>query len=193
MLVRKVVVGVALVVMGVGIWLLWPRNQEPATTTVPIAAETTTTTTTTVPVTTTLPTTTTTTVEFPRVVETVEEAEAVLRTYYLGWFEGIYHEDEDRIREVVATDRQVEVARDQFGVMDFSDTPAPGGITFSLTEILRSDEECLAIWARINVEFREVEFEQLQVFRRSDNTWVLLSSWLFKEDLWEQDCEAVLQ
>ena len=190
MLVRKVVAGVVLVVMGVGIWLLWPREEEPPTTTVPIAADTTTTT---VPPDTTLPAATTTTVQLPRVVETVEEAEAILREFWHGWFEGIYLQDVDRIREVVITEESVEAARSQFGVMEFDASPSPEAIVLSETEILRSDDQCLVIWSAVDAQFVAGETEGVYVFRWHEGSWARLSGWRFKEDLWEQDCEAQLE
>ena len=193
MLVRKVVVSLMVVALAIGVWALWPREgDEPTATTVPVAAATTTTTST-VPVTNKdAGTTTTTGLVGPRVVETVEEAEAILRELWFGWFEGIYHQDEDRIREVVGADRHVDAARNQFGVMEFSDEPTPEGLIFSEIEILRSDEECLVLWSSAIIEFRNAESEGVDVMRRRDNTWVLLSSWVHREDLWDQDCDAVL-
>lgn len=194
MLVRKVVVSLMVVALAIGVWALWPREGEgPSTTTVPVAAATTTTTTT-VPVTNTGAATTTTIEEVgPRVVETVEEAEAILRELWFGWFEGIYHQDEDRIREVVATEGFLEAARDQFGVMEFAEEPTPAGIVFSDTEILRSDEGCLAVWSSVTAQFREGRSEGVYVIRRLDDVWGFASSWVFREDLWEQDCDAQLE
>jgi hypothetical protein len=128
-----------------------------------------------------------------RVVETVEEAEAILRELWFGWFEGIYLEDEDRIREVVATEEQVEQARQQFGVMDFEAVPVAAAITFSATEILRSDSECLAVWSTLNlIELREGTSENVHVLRRHDGRWLHLGLWTHRRDLWESDCDSAL-
>ena len=40
----------------------------------------------------------------------VEEAEEILRELWFGWFEGIYNQDEDRIREVVASNPKLVAA-----------------------------------------------------------------------------------
>jgi hypothetical protein len=130
-----------LIVVGLifGIWLVWPGDQDPSSTTTPEAAETTTT----ESVTTTKQATTTTTLDPLQVpdVETVQQAEAILRELWFGWFEGIYNQDEDRIREVVATEEQVEEAREAFGEMEFIEPPDKEGFSFEGTEILRSDQD----------------------------------------------------
>ena len=114
---RWLVAGLIVVGLAVGIWALWPQeNSDPSPTTVPIAVETTTTTL--VMTTTTAPPTTSTT-EVTHIVATVGEAEEILRALWFGWFEGIYNEDEDRIREVVGTQAMLDAARSQFGVMEF--------------------------------------------------------------------------
>ncbi|MGH8950519.1 MAG: hypothetical protein ACRDX9_03750, partial [Acidimicrobiia bacterium] len=98
-MIRRLIAGLIVVGLAVGIWALWPRGEsDPTPTTLPIAVETTTTT----QVTTTTSAATTTT-DGSHVVTTVEEAEAILRDLWFGWFEGIYNQDEDRIREVVGT------------------------------------------------------------------------------------------
>ncbi len=111
---RRLVAGLIVVGLAVGIWALWPReNSDPSPTTVPIAVETTTTTLLTT--TTTAPPTTSTT-EDTHIVATVGEAEEILQALWFGWFEGIYNQDEDRIREVVGTQAMLDAARTQFGV-----------------------------------------------------------------------------
>ncbi len=136
------------------------------------------------------PTTTTTD---SHVVETVEEAEAILRGLWFGWFEGIYNQDEDRIREVVATEEQVEVARGQFAVMEFLSRPTSEGISLENTEILRTDAECLALEATVVLsDFRVGESHVLHVVRWIGDRWVLLGLRADREDLWESDCERSL-
>ena len=113
---RRLVVGLIVVGLAVGIWALWPRESaDPSPTTVPTAVETTTT----ALVTTTTAVPATSTTETTHVVATVEEAEEILTGLWFGWFEGIYNQDEDRIREVVGTQAMLDAARAQFGVMEF--------------------------------------------------------------------------
>ena len=83
-------------------------------------------------------------------VTSVEEAEEILRELWFGWFEGIYNQNEDRIREVVVLEETVETAKESFGV-EFLAAPRADDLAFGETEILRSDEECLAVWTVLQV------------------------------------------
>jgi hypothetical protein len=187
---RYVVAVLILIALLAGIWWLMFSDQPP-TTTLPQAS---TPTSTTAPVTTTSTSAPTSiTSDNGHVVDTIEEAEEILRELWFGWFEGIYNQDEGRIREVVATEEQVDVAKEQFGVMEFTGPPTRTGIQFSETEILRSDGDCLAVWARVELRaFRQGASEVVHVIRRSGSRWVLLGLRFSREDLWELDCEVSL-
>ncbi|CAN5771055.1 hypothetical protein BH23ACT4_BH23ACT4_15560 [soil metagenome] len=184
------ITGLIVVALAVGVWVLWPRGDTNSTTTTSSvqAAPTTTS----EPTTTTLAATTTTgPVASPDVIETVEEAEEVLRELWFGWFEGIYNEDEDRIKEVVASQTQFDAAVAQFGVMEFAATPEPSSFAFQETEILRADTDCLAIWSNVQVDgFSDLPFSGVHVFRLMTGEWKLLSIWEYVDDLWEQECDA---
>jgi hypothetical protein len=156
---------------------------------VPVAVETTTTTL--LPTTTTTLPTTSTTAD-THVVGTVEEAEEILRALWYGWFEGIYNQDEDRIREVVGTQAMLDAARSQFGVMEFEAAPELEAIYPSGIELLRSDAECLALWADVSATFRPGSSEGVQVLRRLTDRWVFVAFWTHRDDLWEADCESQL-
>ena len=188
---RRLVAGLIVVGLAVGIWALWPReNSDPSPTSVPIAIETTTTT---LQTTTTVPPSTSTT-EDTHIVATVGEAEEILRALWFGWFEGIYNEDEERIREVVGTQAMLESAQEQFGVMEFDREPRATDLTYSDSEILRADESCLVVWTTTQVSgFNEATTTDVHVLRSRDDGWVLASLWREKNDLWDTDCEFQLQ
>ena len=186
-----VVVGLALAVV-----LLWAnRGGDPTPGTDAQATSTTSQpTTTTVPAETTTPADTTTSSPTEvEVVETVEQAEAILATHYFIWFDGIYREDLDRIRQIVILDSQVEAAEAQFGQMEFTAQPKVDAIQFLGTELLRSDSECLAIWSEISAGFRPGSSSGVVIFRWVDSQWKFLSSWQSPDDLWEEDCESSLE
>jgi hypothetical protein len=190
--IRRLAAGLIVVGLAVGIWALWPDDDSsPSPTTTPPAAETTTT----APVTstTTITTVATTSTVTTHVVSTVEEAEEVLRNLWFGWFEGIYNQDEARIREVVATQSMLDAALAQFGVMEFVAPPTADGLSFANVEILRADEVCLAVWAEVSSTFRPGGTEGVEVLRHVDNKWVFVSSWTNRGDLWEADCESPLE
>ncbi len=187
----KAIAGLIVVGLAIGVWLLWPRGESasPVSTTV-LAVEPTTTrksdTTTS-----TTPTSTTVVNSESHVVETVEEAEEILRELWFGWFEGIYNQDEDRIREVVATDHQFDLAASQFGKMTFDHAPLQSDLAYSKTEILRADEECLAVWTTTSISgFASRRTADVHVIRWRDGEWRFFSLWAFRNDLWEGDCAS---
>jgi predicted RNase H-like HicB family nuclease len=190
---RRVIAALIVVGLTIAVILLWPSPtaEIPPDT---LAGPTTTTTTTSPPTTIIVPdTTTTSTAEGSQVVETVEEAEEILRELWFGWFEGIYHQDEDRIREVVGNPEQIQNAVDQFGVMEFEHMPTLSGISLDETEILRSDSECLALWSEVEATFRDGSLAGVHVFRPHSSDWLLINTWPLRDDLWEADCDVQLQ
>jgi hypothetical protein len=189
---RRLVAGLIIVGLAVGIWALWPReNSDPSPTSVPIAIETTTTT---LQTTTTVPPSTSTT-EDTHIVATVEEAEEILRALWFGWFEGIYNQDEDQIREVVGTQAMLDAARSQFGVMEFEVAPTAEAIQFEQSEILHSSLDCLVTWSRSDATFLGPgnPREGVDVMRRTSGGWILIRTWTHREDLWGADCDVPLE
>ena len=190
---RIAVAGLVVIGLAFGIWILWSDGDPASDTATTIAAAPTTTTPVATP-TTSLPAVTTTSLaDGSHVVETVEEAEEILRELWFGWFEGIYNQDVDRIREVVATEDSVTQAIEQFAAMEFSREPHPDDIHFRDSEILRTDESCLAVWTALRLGgFREGETQNVHVLRLRDGHWVRLGLWVNTSDLWETDCDSVL-
>lgn len=192
------IAGVVVVGLAIGIWLLWPRATSSDTATTKDLEATATTSSSTQPTApppvTPEPSTTTTTSD-SHVVETAEEAEAILRELWFGWFEGIYNQDEDRIREVVATEEYLEAAKAAMLTLEFSQSPMAMGILFETMEILRSDDSCLAVWSVSNVEFLDEGPDRVgvDVLRWVDGSWKLTSSWANRDDLWETDCGALVR
>ena len=193
---QRLIAVLIVVGLGVGVWLLWPRDDsDTSSTTTPVAAVSTTTGTA-EPTTSLEPREPTTSLDDTLVVETVEEAEAILRELWFGWFEGIYHQDEARIREVVASQGDLDAARELFGDMDFIEAPTQADLILSDIEILRSDRECLVTWSSLDVEDFLPPGEArtaVDVIRKQSQTWKLFSAWSFRVDLWEDDCESLLE
>jgi hypothetical protein len=194
--IRRLVAGLIVVGLAIGVWFVWPRDDtEPTPTTLPAAVDSTPGATT---VTTTLTTTTTTpgstTSADSHVVTSVEEAEEILRALWFGWFEGIYHQDEDRIKEVVGTQSALDSATSQFGQMDFQRAPDISDIQFLESELLRSDDECVAVWTTLTLSgFREGATTAVHVLRWNDGRWVSVGLWELKNDRWNQDCDGQLE
>lgn len=182
------------IALGVGVFLLWPRSSDdPPADTIAAGTSTTTASTSESSSTTSTRAAASTTDEGGHVVETVEEAEEILRQLWFGWFEGIYNQDEDRIREVVVLEETVETARESFGA-EFERPPTPSDISFSESEILRSDAECLAVWTVLTLSgFREGSSSGVEILRWIDGKWKSLTTWPSRDDLWEADCDSSLQ
>ena len=187
---RRMIVVLIAVALAVGVFVFWPRTDvdDPPVT---AAAGTTTTTTQPLDTTTSVPSASTTLDDGSHVVETEEEAEEILRELWFGWFEGIYNQDEDRIREVVGNPNQVEAAVEQFGQMEFKDAPTPEAIVISDIEILRSDESCMAVWANVGAnELIGESNDGVHVFLWESGHWLFISQWALRDDLWNDDCES---
>ena len=193
-MIRRLVAGLIVVGLAVGIWALWPREDPDTTpTTLPVAVESTTTATTPV-TTTTVAGTTTTSGGGSHLVTTVEEAEAILRELWFGWFEGIYNQDEERIKGVVGTQAMLDSARQAFGEMEFATMPTAADLAYSDSELLRADDTCLVVWTGTTITgFSEATTADVHVMRFSDNRWVLVSLWQERNDLWDTDCESQLE
>ena len=196
---RRVIVALVAVALAVAVFVLWPRSSGDGTSSTEALATSTTTTTTTTSATTTAgevsttqPAPTTTTVDESRVVDSVEEAEAILRDHYFTWFLGIFEEKTEEIQKSVILQSQVEAAVAQFGQMEFDEPPSPEGLTFDQTDILQANQECLSVWTVISSTFREGSSAGVVVFRWQDARWKFLSSWASRDDLWEADCESSL-
>jgi hypothetical protein len=194
-MVTKVIAGLVVVGLAVGVWWFWPREGpiNPSSTTVLSAHATTTSS---AGTTTTLPATTSTTelVSKSHVVETVEEAEEILRELWFGWFEGIYNQDEDRIREVVATEELLESARAAFG-FEFQPPPSIKGVRLTGSEILRSTNDCLVVWSTIDISAfvgDQGQETSLYILRSVDDSWRIATVWVNRDDIWEPDCDSLL-
>jgi hypothetical protein len=186
-MVRWLIVGLLIAGLAVGVWGLWPEDEPPPTTTTLAAVDTSTSAS---AATTTTAGSSTTTLA-AHVVTTVEEAEAILADLWFGWFEGIYNQDEARIREVVGSESQVQAAVSQFGEIEFTGAPSPSDIAITDTEILLSTEDCLAVWAEFTISNSHTATASgVHVFRRPNDDWQFFSLWTYRDDLWEADCAA---
>jgi hypothetical protein len=188
-MISRVIAGLVVVGLAIGVWVLWPRdepNPSPTTTIHAVASSTSTKVAT---------RTTGSSIVESHVVTTVEEAEEILRQLWFGWFEGIYNQDEDRIKEVVATQALLDDAIAAFPTAAFGTTPTESNVRLGNSQLLRSDEGCLVVWGTLDVtEFAGAGAIETSVYvmRWVDGSWRLTTLWLHKNDLWETDCDAAL-
>jgi hypothetical protein len=195
--IRRLVAGLIVVGLAVGIWVLWPWDDAvPTPTTVPTATESSTTVMSTTTTPTTLPVTSTTSSTGTHVVTTVEEAEAVLRELIYRRLLGIYNEDRRGLAEIAASQAALDSAVEAFGQIRFLTEPFPEGVQLSNAEMIRGDQACLAIWAEVDVSAFQGEgavSSAVVVLRNVDGSWRWASVWQHREDLWEADCDAQLE
>lgn len=187
----RLAAGLIVIGLAIGVWLLWPGNDGvPVTSTLP--TETTESSSSEPAITTTAPPPGSTTVsDTVEIIDTIEEAEELLRNLWFGWFEGIYLEDEERIKEVVASQNQLDAAVAAFGTIVFENSPTPTGISITDTEVLHSEDGCAVIWGVVEASgFTSVQFSGVHVFRKIDGLWMFVSLWEHRGDLWEADCRA---
>ena len=191
---RKVIPALVILGLALGAWLLWPRDADVLTTTVPEAGATSSTTSTQATSTTSTDDPTTSTDGDSHVVETVAEAEEILRQLWFGWFEGIYNEDVERIREVVGTDAFLDAGLAAMGTIAFIEPPTKDGLTFSEIEILTSNADCLVVWTVTTPGFLNTSEPRsgVEVLRWVEDGWRFASAWKLREDLWQADCDAEL-
>ena len=190
----KAIAGLIVVGLAIGVWLLWPRGESASPVSTTVLAVEPTTTRGSDTATSATPTSTSVENSESHVVKTVEEAEEILRELWFGWFEGIYNQDEDRIREVVATEEFLNAGIEAFEALEFTSPPRLDSIQFLEADLLLATDQCIAIWSISDAGFLAAgpEREGVDILRRIDDKWKLLSSWAEREDLWESDCEALL-
>lgn len=183
-----------MVALAIAIWAaLASGDSDPEPTT-------TTTTTTLATSTTTAPTTTTSTTTPPQtsVPDTTVNAEArreevrlILEDLYFGWFDAIYHNDEEAVREVVATSNNIEDFHQAVESLTLPSPPIRAEIQVKDVEILRDDDRCLVTYSILDVSQWRGEgalSEGVNVLLPVEGEWRFGTAWTHRYDLWEADC-----
>lgn len=168
-----------------------PSTTASTTTSAPPTSTTvTSTSTTSVPTTsTTAPSTSTTTNEEAR----VEEVRLILEDLYFRWFEAIYNNDEEAVRQVIATERGLANFQRAVDESDLPDPPDEGDINIQSLEILQDDSDCLVTYSHLDLtrwRGAGAQSEVVDVLWPSGHGWRFATSWQSKEDLWQDDCTA---
>lgn len=148
------------------------------------------------PVTTVPVSTTTSMVETPSttttVVDRLAEIEEIVRTYYFGWFDGLYREDISAIDRVAGTEAVVEQGRQAMGRLAFTAAPTPEAIGVDIKNVLLDRADCLVVSADIDFRsFTEVEnvMPAVDVYFRVGDGWGRAVSYLYERELWQVDCD----
>src|SRR5690554_310862 len=146
--------------LAVAIWAAVAQggDETPSTTTT-LPPSTTSAPPTTISTTTVAPTSTTTTPTTPgETTATTVDAEAraeevrlILQDLYFRWFDAIYRNDEEAVREIAATQNNLEDFHRAVEQLRFPRAPTPDDIRVSDVEILRWDESCLVVYSVLDV------------------------------------------
>lgn len=159
---------------------------------------TTTVTTTSVPettATTSAPTTSTTVTSVPDTTVNpearVEEVRLILQDLWFGWFDAIYHNDEEAVREVVATEASIQNFRDAVPQLGADRPPQPDDIVVDGVEILMETPECLVVFSELDLSSwrgEEAVTSGVDVLWDFGDTWRKATRWTNRGDLWQNDC-----
>ena len=115
----------------------------------------------------------------------------LLEELYFGWFEAIYHNDEDRVREVIATAVYLDAFHEAAESMELPRAPTRSDVRITDLEILRDDQSCLVIFSTLDLtDWRgpEATVEGVNVLLRHDGKFKLGTAWTNRSDLWHTDC-----
>lgn len=188
-----------IVALVIAIWVaVSSGDDEPAPTTLETtttSATTLTTTTTTTPPATTATTSGSTTTPTETTVDEearIEEVRLILEDLYFRWFDAIYRNDEEAVREAIATERYLTDFRNAVDSLDIPRQPEREDVAVSGVEILRDSESCLVTYATVDARQLlgdEGEGSRVNVLLYSEGRWKLATVWTNKTDLWQQDCE----
>ncbi|MDX1449725.1 MAG: hypothetical protein R3246_11765, partial [Acidimicrobiia bacterium] len=147
---------------------------------------------------TTPPTTATSSVAAPpststTVADRVAEIEAIVRTYYFGWFDGLYRNDIDAIDRVAGTEAVLEQGRRAMGRLEFTAAPTPEAIGVRIKKVLLDRPDCLV--GSADIDFRsfvsgvEDVMPAVDVYFRVGDGWGRANSYLYEREMWQVDCD----
>ncbi len=188
------------VVLVVAAWAAVSSIGKEVPTTV-TSSPTITTTSTTVPpataVATTHPTTPTTSAPSPDTTShaeaRTEEVRLILEDLYFRWFDAIYHNDEEAVRKVVATERRLANFRRAVDELDLPTPPGRYDIVVSRVEVLRDSPDCLVTFSEVDQTMWRgpgMRSSIVDVLWAHEDHWRFATSWQNRGDLWEGDCDA---
>lgn len=187
----RVLFAVALIAVLAGLLAFFQTRGEQTTTTQVASATTDTPTVTTVPVTTSAVVTATTTLE-----QREAEVEAILKELYFGWLDAIDRNDEEAVRDAVATEKYLEAFRAAMKDLDFVVTPTSDRIVITDVEILLDRVDCLVVFATVDLSGllgSDVSVTNVNVLWPGNGGWRFATNWKYPTDLWQQDCDGVRQ
>ncbi|CAN5878210.1 hypothetical protein BH23ACT5_BH23ACT5_14090 [soil metagenome] len=189
------------IALAVTVWAAVSPDDQPVPTTFAPPSTVPPTSTTTTPTTPTVPTTTTDTPVTATVVPDTtfdadartEEVRLILEDLWFRWFDAIYHDDEEAVREVVSTQRGLDDFAQAVAQMDLPRKPQRGDVRVQAVEVLRDDDDCLVVFHDLDLtEWRGPDSQSslVDVLFPYESGWRFATTWQNRNDLWEADCEA---
>lgn len=121
-----------------------------------------------------------------------EEVRIILEDLYFRWFEAIYHEDEEAVMDVVATEVYLDSFRDAVTNLELARSPRRSEVVVRDVEVLRDDAKCLVTFSTLDLTAwrgKGVTTSGVDVLLRVDGDWRFGTSWTNRDDLWEGDCK----
>lgn len=190
-----------IVALGVAVWAALSAGNDDVPTTSTVSSSSTTTAST--PTTTPLPTTTTSgsttappTTSAPTTTidpeARIEEVRLILEDLYYRWFDAIYRNDEEAVRDVVATSNNIADFREAVTTLNLERPPERGEIRVTDVEVLRDDSRCLVAFSTLDVSAWRgagATTEGVDVLLPVSGDWRLATTWESESDLWQTDCE----
>jgi hypothetical protein len=122
----------------------------------------------------------------------VEEVRQILQDLYYGWFLAIYNQDEETVRQVIATQRYLDDFRRAIAEVDYPRAPTQEDVVVTDLEILRDSNECLVTYSTIDVSRwlgDGASVTSVNVLLPVHGEWRFGTAWMYRDDLWQQDCE----
>jgi hypothetical protein len=121
------------------------------------------------------------------------EVEELLGDLWFGWFDAIYRKDPDALWRVVATTQRYDAAVGAMNSLTFLQAPTREGVIVRDLDLLLDREDCMVAFYEIDVSsFRGDEMVSTGVsvmWPDERYGWRFATSWLFANDLWQQDCD----
>lgn len=121
-----------------------------------------------------------------------EEVRLILQDLYYRWFDAIYRNDEDAVRQVIATGVYLNAFRDSVENMELPRAPQYDDIVIRDLELLRDTRRCLVTFATIDLTSwrgQDALTSGVNVLLPVNGGWRFATSWTNKSDLWEADCD----
>lgn len=123
----------------------------------------------------------------------LEEVRLILEDLYYRWFDAIYRNDEEAVREVIATEDRLEAFQEMAANHSYPSAPDPAQIRTKDVEILEDSPDCLVVHSTLDLTEwlgEGMTSSGVDVLWPHTDGWRRATLWAHPQDLWRTDCEA---